>query len=374
MARLILRGGNLAWAGIPRGGHATYVLQWLYGLQRLGHDVLYHDVLEGQSLELEAFRRLTNQWWDPRRSAAFSSTGQVIHGLSMLEVEAFAEGAAGLISLGAPYAADPEPWLAHVRPRVVVDQDPAFTQLWALESDPELVYGVQDFYFTVGANVGKQRSAIPTCGIDWRHTRNPVVLDWWSGAKPSPDGRFTTVASLWSQKYQEFEGEVWGPKAVELERFIELPKLCGESLEIALEAGTGVEMLSRLHAHGWLTADAEEAARSPETYQAYIAASSGEFTCVKGLYVGTNSGWFSDRSAAYLAAGKPVVTQDTGLCDVLPCTTGLHFVRSVEEAAEAISRIRANYLEECEAARSIAAAYFDSDEVLSGLLDIIGVV
>ena len=372
MSRLIVRGANIAWSGLSRGGHATYVLQWLHGLHRLGHEVLYHDVLDEQPSVVEAFRAVVAQWDLPIAIAGMARDGRTLVGLSVDELQLFAEHSALVLSLGATYAHGVEPWLAHVHPRVLIDQDPGFTHLWSQTSEPAEIFGVHDAYFTIGANVGTSRSPIPLSGLDWRHTWNPVVLDRWRPSAP-PHGSITTVASLWSQAYQEFDGQLWGPKAVQWEHFLDLPRLVGEPLEIAAERGAGEEMLRRLRSAGWSVVDATSAAGDIARYTDYIQSSAAEFSCVKGLYVGTNSGWFSDRSACYLAAGHPVVMQDTGLHDVLPSGCGLHLVASVDQAADAIRRIRTDYERESDAARAIAAAHFDSDRVLQRLLAEVGV-
>lgn len=367
-----MRGATLAWAGIRRGGHATYVLQWLEGLQRLGHDVLYHDVVDDRPEVVRAFRDIVERSWRPQRSAAVLPSGEVVYGIDMAEIEQFARQAAAVISLGATYSADLEPWLEPARPRVLVDQDPGFTHIWASDTSAADVFGVHDLYYTVGANVGTDRSRIPLCGIDWRRTWNPVVVEWCATAS-APTRPFTTVASLWSQSYQRFDGVIYGPKAAELDKFLDLPARSGESFELAVEAGTGEAQLAKLHDHGWTVRDAEDVAATPERYLDYVKSSTGEFSPVKGLYVGTRSGWFSDRSACYLAAGRPVVTQDTGLADVLPLGKGLHAVATVDEAAEAIRQIRRDYARESKAARNIAAEHFDARRLLRPLLDDIGV-
>ena len=372
VARVVVRGATLGWDGSPRGGHAAYVLQWLEGLRRAGHDVLYHDTVDGRGADVTAFRAIVERWWDPARAAAILPSGESAYGMTSAEVRAFAREAEVLISLGATYRREPEPWLEDVRPRVLVEQDPGFTHLWADESDPRDIFGDHDIYFTVGANVGGPGSRIPTCGIGWRHTWNPVILDWWKGGPPARP-TFTTVASLWSQSYQRFERELWGPKATELLKFLDLPSKVSRPLALALEAGAGDEQLAQLRTHRWEVEEAARVAGSVDGYIAYVKGSAGEFSPVKGLYVGCASGWFSDRSAAYLAAGRPVVTQDTGLTDVLPVGSGLHAVGDVEEAADAIHRIDADYDAESAAASAVAVEHFDSRRIVSRLLAAAGV-
>jgi hypothetical protein len=240
-------------------------------------------------------------------------------------------------------------------------------------SSPDEVLGRHDLYFTVGGNIGTERSTLPTLGLHWRPIWNPVVLDWWNPDAPRTRDRFTTVAGLWLNGYQPFEGVLWGPKAEELKRFLRLPSMAGEAIEIALESGTGKELLHELARNGWLVESAESLTSSPESYCQYVTASAGEFSCAKGLYVGSRSGWFSDRSACFLAAGRPVVVQDTGIRDILPVGAGLDAVTTPDEAAEAIRRIRMDYVRESKIARQIALDHFDARRVLPALLQAMGI-
>jgi hypothetical protein len=375
VSKLILKGANIVWTGtVGRGGHIMYALQWLHGLRLLGHEVLYYDSISDRAEAAALLAQIIERWWDSRLAVAIGPTGESVFGLSLDGVEAFARDAAGIISLGCQFSAEPDPWLASVRPRVLIDQDPGFSQLWAMEaSSIEEVLGRHDLYFTVGANIGTARSALPTLGIDWRPIWNPVVADWWTPETPRSRDRFTTIAGLWLNGYQPFEGIMWGPKAEELRRFLRLPKLAGEPIEIALENGSGDELVGELAHNGWRLESAEAVAATPESYRQYIADSAGEFSCAKGLYVGSRSGWFSDRSACFLAAGRPVVIQDTGIQDVLPTGAGLFAVTTVEDAADAIRRIRMDYERQSRIARQIALDHFDARRVLPALLQAMGV-
>ena len=151
------------------------------------------------------------------------------------------------------------------------------------------------------------KCSVPTFNLDWHHAWNPVILDWWDPNYPITRDRFTTVAGWWGNEYQEFEGKMWGPKAEQIRKFITLPQQTGEQFEIALETAPEDEELITLEKHGWLIESPRIVAANPEAYRSYVNGSAGEFSCAKGLYVGTRCGWFSDRSACYLAAGRPVV-------------------------------------------------------------------
>jgi hypothetical protein len=368
MARIVLRGGTLAWDGSGRGGHQAYVLQWLESLRRGGHEVLYHDVVDADvPLPAEVVGSL-----ERGPAALLTAEGGHRHGLDLAAVQAFVDGADAVISLGATYSRELEPWLDGVRPRILIDTDPGFTHLWAAEQGPSSVFGDHDVYFTVGANIGTPRSPVPTSGITWHQIWNPVCLDWWDPAAPVEHARFTTVASLWGQDYQPFAGELWGPKAERLRAFHALPARTGERFEIAAEADDDAAA-AELTAHGWDVVAAAVVVGSVPAYRAYIHGSLGEFSVAKGLYVGTRSGWFSDRSACYLAAGRPVVVEATGFEDVLPTGLGLVAVTSLDDAVEAVKDVRGEYPRHAAAARALAEEVFAGDRVVSRLLGAAGV-
>jgi hypothetical protein len=276
-----------------------------------------------------------------------------------------------VLSLAAHYRADPWPLLDHVRPRILIEQDPGYTHLWAAEGAPREVFGDHDVHFTVGANVGSDRSAIPTCGIDWQPLWPPVVLDWWPEHAALARDRFTTVGAWRDYGYLEFEGRVLGPKVEEWERFLDLPRRAGEEIELVLAIDADDPDLDRLRAAGWRVEDPARVS-TPAAYRDYVAGSLGEFSCAKGGYVGTRSGWFSDRSACYLAAGRPVVLQATGFEDVLPTGRGVFAVSSVDEAAAAMATVREDYASHSAAARELAREFFDAEQLLARALDAAG--
>jgi hypothetical protein len=355
-----------------------YVLQWLHGLERLGHEVLFLEFLQEDPQEkrrgmVRYFGAMMERWWHPDRSALLlESTTESLYGLNAPQVAASAGQAAALITLAAHYRRDPYPLVDIIRPRILIEQDPGYTHLWAVGGSPADIFGEHDLYYTVGGNIGSGRCTIPTLGIHWRPIWNPVILDWWWPGGPLVRDRFTTVADWRSYGYLEFEGRILGPKAEEFRKFIDLPLLAGETPEIVLAIDPEDPDLIFLRRHGWRI-ESPQAVATPEAYQAYVAGSLGEFSCVKGGYAGTRSGWFSDRSACYLAAGRPVVLQATGFEDLLPTGHGLFAVRDAGAAAEAIQTIRRDYAAHARAARSIAEDYLDSDKIVRRLLAEVGI-
>jgi hypothetical protein len=199
-----------------------------------------------------------------------------------------------------------------------------------------------------------------------------VLLDWWSAPHPVTRDRFTTVADWRSYGYLEYQGAILGPKAEEFRRFLDLPRQAEEPIEIALNIDPEDSDLALLRTHGWQIENPEVVA-TPECYRDYVAGSFGEFSCVKGGYAGTRCGWFSDRSACYLAAGRPVVLQATGFEDLLPTGTGLFAVTCAEEAADAIRAIRRDYTHHARAAQAIAREYLDARQIHRRLLAEVGI-
>src|SRR5262249_13336825 len=217
-----------------------------------------------------------------------------------------------------------EPWprLERVRPRILIEQDPGYTHLWSEGGDPRDIFGEHDVYFTVGANVGSARCRLPTFGIDWHRYFNPVELDLWSTRDDGGCGPCRTVAELRDYGWLEFEDQNLGPKIEELRAFAALPELTGERVEIVSDLDADDPDRVPLEARGWRFRTPGETA-DPESFRTFVLGSAGEFSVAKGGYVGTRCGWFSDRSACFLAAGRPVVLQATGFEDLLPPRSAL---------------------------------------------------
>ena len=373
MATLIVIDELAGSVVIGRGGQAMRPLQWLHGFERQGHNVIFLEFLkEDAGMATDSvvgyFQDTVTQWWHPDQSALIlEDSTKSLYGLSIDQVAKFAGKAAAVITLAAFYRREPHPLIADLRPRVLVEQDPAYTHLWAAGGDPREIFGQHDIYYTVGANVGSVRCSLPTSGIHWQPIWNPVVLDWWMPYCPVGRDRFTTVADWRGYGYLEFEGQVLGPKSEEFRKFIAVPDLVGEQLEIVLNIDPQDPDITYLADNGWKIEN-PSLVHTPALYREYVSGSLGEFSCAKGGYVGTRCGWFSDRSACYLAAGRPVVVQSTGFQDLLPVGEGLFAVTSPEEATEAIREIRADYTIHSKAARAIAVEHFDVDKITRNVL------
>jgi hypothetical protein len=358
-----------------RGGHALYVLQTVRGLARLGHRVVFVECLdeEGDAEAIESFASLMARWWRLDASALLTRDGRVLAGMADDELDDAARSANAIITLAAHYRREPWPRLERVRPRILIEQDPGYSHLWAEGGDPRDIFGEHDVYFTVGANVGSARCRLPTFGIQWHPYFNPVELELWSTRDDGADGAFRSVAGLRDYGWLEFEGKTLGPKIEELQAFAALPELTGEHVEIVSDLDEDDPDRAPLEARGWRFRPPVDVA-DPESFRAFVLESAGEFSVAKGGYVGTRCGWFSDRSACFLAAGRPVVLQATGFEDVLPTGCGLFAVRDVEQAAAAIREIRAEPQVHAAAARRIAREHFDANRVLPAMLATAGVV
>ena len=372
MAKIIFL-QDIVWDGtVSRGGQNMFILQWMRGLERLGHEVVFLDFIgtgfeAGRDAMLRAFDQVITRWWHPRQTAlVVTPTLETLYGMDSGQITRFADGAAAVVTLSAPFRREPPAPIRNVRPRILFESDPAYTHLWAGEEDPAALFGENDLYFTVGANIGTSRCPVPTCGLQWRHAWHPIVLEWWPRA-PLKNDHFTTIADWYHQGYVEFDGRLLGPKAEEFRKFMKLPALAGEELEIVINIPPDDPDIDELEAHGWRL-ESPDRVRLPEMYRDFVAGSAAEFSCAKGGYAGTRCGWFSDRSECFLAAGRPVVLQSTGFEDLLPTGKGLFSVRTVEEAAEAIRAIRADYPAHSAAARALAREHFDSDKILSRML------
>ena len=257
--------------------------------------------------------------------------------------------------------------------RVFLDIDPGFGQIWN-ELGLARPFEGHDRHVTVGGNIGSAACAIPTSGIDWVTTKPPVEMSQWP---PLPGGgdRFTSVVS-WRGPFGplEYRGRIYGLRVHEFRRFVELPERASGSFEVALDIDEADEPDRRaLEEHGWRLADPRMAAGDPGCYRDYIQGSTAELMIAKNLYVDTRSGWLSDRSACYLASGRPVLVQDTGLDGVVPTGAGLVAFETLEEAVEGAEDIVGDYGRHSRAARALAEEHFAAGAVLPRLLADLGI-
>jgi hypothetical protein len=254
--------------------------------------------------------------------------------------------------------------------RVFLDLDPAFNQLWHAAEGIDMGFDLHNRFVTVGLEIGKPECRIPTCGREWLKTLPPVFLPRWEQGMATETHAFTTIANWRGYGSIEWDGHRLGQKAHSLRRLLAMPERTSEQLVLALNIHPDEEDdLSALRRHGWSLVDPTEVAGSPQRYAAFIRGSKGEIGIAKEGYVESRCGWFSDRSACYLASGRPVVAQETGFGNHLPVGKGLLSFESATEAAAALAEVEQDYASHASAARSLAEDVFDSRAVLPALLD-----
>jgi hypothetical protein len=260
------------------------------------------------------------------------------------------------------------------RRKVYIDLDPGYTQFWHASGIDVGLTG-HDYYVTVGARIGDADCAVPTSGITWHPVAPPVVLDQWPVGGAGA-GRFTTVAT-WRGAYGRVEhnAHVYGLKAHEFRRIRDLPRRSPFLFELALAIDPSDRAdRAELVEAGWELVDPAEVASGPERFRDYVRGSGAEFSVAQGIYVETQCGWFSDRTVAYLAAGKPALVQDTGFPDDYRSGKGLVAFRNLDDAVAGAGEIVSDYEDQRRAARRLAEEHFDSDVVLGHLLERVGAV
>jgi hypothetical protein len=370
-----------------RGGHTWVFLQYVLGFRKLGWDVLFLDRLEpDMCIEETGARAPIERSWNIRYFLEVMSRfgldgsygllcngGRSTIGVSRAQILERVSASAALINVMG-FLNDDE-ILAAAPQRVFLDIDPGFGQMWQALGQHETFRG-HDAYVTIAENIGRPECAIPTCGLAWITTRQPVVVDEWPAANEScpADAAITSVGS-WRGAYGPvaYQGTTYGLRAHEFRKFAALPRLAAGRFEVALDIHPAdVKDIELLCGSGWSLVEPRRAAGDPWRYRDYIRRSAAEVLIAKGMYVQTCSGWFSDRSICYLASGRPVLAQDTGLGDVLPTGEGLLTFTTVEEAAGAARAIECDYVRHARAARRLAEECFDSSKVLGSLMRKLG--
>ncbi|MGH9135747.1 MAG: glycosyltransferase family protein [Acidimicrobiales bacterium] len=353
-------------AATPGQGGATWaVLQYLLGFRALGWDVWFVEPAQPDGAAYcEAVMRQFG--FDDRWVLVGPDGG--IHGCTRNELDRAAGRADVLVNVSGMLT-DPHV-LDRVPTRVYLDLDPTFVQLWHAVEGVDMRFDAHTQFVTIADTVGAPESPIPACGRSWISTLPPVVLDEWPVAERLDHDALTTVAHWRGYGSIHHDGVHYGQKAHSLRPLLDLPTRTPARFLLALGIHPDETAdLDALDANGWERVDPATVAATPDDYRRFVAGSKAELGIAKQGYIVSNSGWFSDRSACYLASGRPVVAQDTGFGRRLPTGKGLFAFRDADDAVAAIDELNGDYERHRAAAREIAETYLDARIVLRSLLE-----
>ncbi|HEX8251311.1 MAG TPA: hypothetical protein VF599_24270 [Pyrinomonadaceae bacterium] len=374
---VIIFSGSIGRCGV--GGLAWMNMQYLAGLRSLGHEVYYLEECgqeswvydwEAEQLTTEldypaAYVRdclepigLSGKW--------IYRAGSHARGMETDEFREICSRADLFIVHAVPMALWRDEYDAPQR-RVFIDVDPGFIQMDLANGHPELENTIRrcERLFTIAQRIGAEDCPIPTNGLEWLKTLPPVSLSEWSIAKGSDGTHFTSIMQWKGFREVEYDGVVYGQKDREFPKFIDLPRHTLQPLQIAIMGTPPDDLLQ----HGWEVVPGWIPSRTPWSYREFIQKSRAEFGVAKHGYVLMRGGWFSDRSVCYLASGRPVLVEDTGLSDWLPTGEGVVTFSNLTEAISGIEKINADYEQNCLAARRLAEEYFAAEKVLAPLLE-----
>jgi hypothetical protein len=365
----------------PMGGMSWHHLNYLLGLEDLGHDVYFLEHSEDHAWTCFDPRDLSlgddptyglgylaatlNRLGLGERWAYHHGLGDRWYGPCAERIDELCASADLLLNVS---GVNPlRPWLRRVPRRVYIDTDPVFTQLSLLGNRERHAFVLEHTsHLTFATSVGLGTACLPDDRIAWQPTRQPVALRAWPATPGRPHGRLTTVMQWSSYGPSQRPGARYGMKSDSFAAVMELPRRVATGLEVVMLGAAPYALLAEL---GWAVVDPRDVVPDPFAYRDYLQASKGEFSVAKHGYVVSRSGWFSERSACYLASGRPVVVEDTGFTDWLDSGRGVLAFSTLEEAIEAVRAVDADYDAHCRAAREVAQACFSSRMVLPALLE-----
>lgn len=388
-------------ASDPYAGMAWMNMQIVLGFLRLGHDVYYFETtstwpynpieetrVNNVDYSVPYLKKITESFGIGNRWAyrcSFSDKKEWL-GLSQTKAEDLLSNADFVFNVAGATRFEEEG--LKVGRLVYFGTDPVYHEIKYAEGDENTttVVDEHDDAVTYGENIGNADCPIPPLPNLRAKTRQPIILDFWKDGPPTKKA-FTTVGN-WKQAGRDltFKGETYfWSKHHEFLKFIDMPKRVAQPIEVAMNLaglqtvnhgkgteipslGVAVDEYSLLTSNGWQLADAPSFTTDPWPYRDYVVSSRGEFTFAKDQNIRLRSGWFSERSACYLAAGRPVITQDTGFGATLPTGEGLFAFNTMDEIVCAFETINADYKRHSNAAREIAEEYFKAETVLEKLL------
>ena len=386
--RLIVMGfmGSCPIAGVI-WQHVHYIV----GLQRLGHDVFYIEdsarlPYNPETMEVnnefdyaaKILERLATEF-DFKRRWGFCARylpGNPTAGIPLKRIRELYREADAILNICGTQEFNDD--LLTSDRILYVESDPGVEQIKVDQRVKATIKYLRRHHalFTFGENVGSDAFPVPSHNLKWHPTRQPVVTDLWeTKRRPGRAAVFTSVAN-WSTsglKDIEWRGEkyLWS-KSREFIRFVAAPKKSGEPFELATDI-KDARMREKFQRNGWRFRSPANLSANYRLYRDYIRRSKGEFTVAKDQYVRLDTGWFSDRSGCYLAAGRPVITQETGFTKVFGKHDGLFAFKSLGEIADAVKRINAEYSRHSRGAREIDREFFEAEKVLRSLLERAGI-
>ncbi|HYG33634.1 MAG TPA: hypothetical protein VEC99_02540 [Clostridia bacterium] len=366
-----------------QGGATWAVLQYVLGLRALGYRVYFVEPVPekalrppGSSLESSEnaayFHQVMEEFNLLDSSALLLAGTRETVGLSYEQLQGVARRTEVLLNISGML--QDETLTGAIPVRVYLDLDPGFNQLWSVVQGIDMRFAGHTHFVTIGLAIGEPSCPVPACGYSWLKTLQPVVLEYWPQTEPIFNGALTTIGNWRAYGSIEHQGVLYGQKAHSLRPLFRLPQVTGEEFKLAMAIHPGeTSDLAALAGGGWNLVNPAEVADTPANYQQFIRSSKAEFGIAKSGYVAAQCGWFSDRSVCYLASGRPVLAQDTGFSPYLPTGEGLFAFRTIEDVAQAIAALRADYPKHVRRARAIAENFFDSNKVLPRLLEQVGI-
>ena len=370
----------------PFGGVIWDYVQYLLGFRSLGHQVLYLEDSGAWPYDPEV-GTITHDC-----TFALKSLHKIFADFDLAHSWVYRNGADGkFYGAGETVARE---WLRHgdllvnvssagwlrdydlrVGHRMFIDGDPMFCQIGLLDgTDPLYAGRLRDHHshFTFGLSVGQPHCLVPLDGITWRPTVQPISLEHWPVTPAPSSGSWTTVMNWASYRPKIWKGTLYGQKNIEFEKFRNLPQKTTTPLKLAIGLGVeGKRPTEELRGLGWSLVEPQTVAADHLTYRDYLTSSRGEWSVAKHGYVAGKTGWFSCRTACYLAAGRPAVVQDTGWSQHLPARQGLLPFTTLDEATNALAKVEKDYKIHARVAREIAEEYFESAKVCQNLLALI---
>jgi hypothetical protein len=371
----------------PIAGVIWQHLHYIVGLLRLGHEVYYvEDTLspcydpiqftwgDDSTYAAATLERLSREYGFEGRWAfcARHAPGMPCAGLDREKLRELYRTADAIFNICGAQEFNDDLLLSD---RILyIESDPGVEQIKVDTGDPVTLEYLRRHakLFTFGENIGSPAFPVPLHGLEWLPTRQPVATDLWLAPPPAPGARFTSIAN-WNtsgKKDIAWRGEtyLWS-KSLEFLKFIDAPTRSGETFELATDIPDPA-ICRRFESNGWLLSLPHDLSADWDLYRRFIQGSKGEFTAAKDQYVRLDTGWFSDRTACYLAAGRPAITQATGFTRFYGAgQKGLFAFSTPDEIPEAVRAINADYAAHSAAAHEIAREFFEAEKVVAAILD-----